>query len=236
MDFTLYNQISNGLNWLFPKRCLACDRVTHTPNIACCDNCYSKLPFQSATCRRCGQRFSGHTDHCGRCIASPPDYDLCYCPFSYESPISDQIIALKYRNHPELARDLGTLLANELQTSVSVLPELIVPVPLHLSRIRERGYNQASLLAKQVGKILDIPVDYTLLEKAVKTKNQAELSLKARSQNLNGCFKLNRKIEAQNVAIIDDVVTTGATVGEIAKILKKKGVDYIQVWGVAHTL
>lgn len=236
MDFTLYNQFSNALNWLFPKQCMGCERTLTDLDYPCCEGCYVTLPFQTNSCNRCGQAFSGLSDHCGRCIASPPPYDQCFCPFTYQSPISEQIIALKYQDKPELARDLSALLAREIIQSGNPLPELILPVPLHLKRLRHRGYNQASLLAKHLGKQLDIPVDKTLLRKTVASKNQAELSLKARRKNLSGCFSLTKTPNIGSVAIIDDVVTTGSTVSEIAKILKKKGVDYIYVWGVAHTL
>ena len=112
----------------------------------------------------------------------------------------------------------------------------MIPVALHKNRLRQRGFNQSALLARQLGKLLNIPVDTKPLIKNRKTKPQAQLSLNQRGQNLRNSFSLTQGIGAQNVAIVDDVVTTGATASEIAKILKRNGVDYIQIWGIAHTV
>jgi ComF family protein len=128
------------------------------------------------------------------------------------------------------------MLAVEIKAEEIEMPDLIIPAPLHIKRLRERGFNQASLLAKHLGKILKIPVDHHSLVKRKATANQAELTLKTRRTNLNGAFQVTRPLTANHVAILDDVVTTGSTAREIAKTLKRNGVDYIQVWGVAHTL
>ncbi|GHA06082.1 hypothetical protein GCM10008090_14650 [Arenicella chitinivorans] len=149
----------------------------------------------------------------------------------------DELIRkLKYQGNPYIARDIAAMLATELREANIDLPEMLIPVPLHRQRLFQRGYNQSALLAKQLGKQFGIAVDYRSLTKHKSTANQAELSLKARQSNLKNAFKIARPIIASHVAIIDDVITTGSTAREIAKILKRNGVDYIQVWGVAHTL
>jgi len=236
MDFTLYNSLRKVIDWVAPRTCMTCSTPHITGTRPCCDACYQLLPFQSHYCHQCGQPYSSRDGTCGQCIAKPPYYDECFCPFEYAEPISATIINLKYHDKPQLARSLGQLLAYEVNQQGLLLPELLVPVPMHLSGLRKRGYNQSTQIAKAVGKQLDIPVSYNMLSKHKKTESQTKQSLTQRKINVRGSFSMKKNCRAQSVAIIDDVVTTGATVGEIAKILKKNGVDYIQVWGVTHTL
>lgn len=127
-------------------------------------------------------------------------------------------------------------MCKELNEQLADIPEALIPVPLHLSRLRHRGFNQSKLLAIEIGKLLNVPVLSNVISKTKATKPQAEQSLKQRKNNLSGSFSLTKSVPFESVAIIDDVVTTGSTAGEIAKILKKKGVDCVAIWGVAHTL
>ena len=143
---------------------------------------------------------------------------------------------MKYRERPELAKTVASLLSSELQNNNIERPDALIVVPMHISRLRERGYNHSALIAQHLSKMLDIPLIRGAVIKHKRTAPQAQQSLNNRKKNLNKSFKIEKTIAAKSVAIIDDVVTTGATAEEIAKILKKNGVDYIQVWGVAHTL
>lgn len=234
MNFTLNNLTKTSLNWLFPKKCLVCE-LAPQKNHPCCESCYNELPFQSHACQQCGQRFSAGSDYCGRCINNPPVFDSCFCPFQYKGVIKTHIQNFKYYEKPELSTILAELLEFELQENTIELPELIIPVPLHASRLRYRGYNQSLLLAKKLSKKLDIPIAQDFIKKQKNTTAQAGLTLKKRQKNLKGSFGVKKNYQAKSIAIIDDVVTSGATVNEISKILKKNGVDYIQVWGIAHT-
>lgn len=251
MDFTLYNYLRKALrwlrkalNWLAPAKCIRCEkpykktysRSSSEHQHPCCVDCYPKLPFQGNACAQCGEPYAGVTDSCGRCLANPPNFNACFCPFEYTTPISELIIHFKYHEKPELAENLAQLLAFEIEQNNIEIPELLLPVPMHIKRLRQRGYNQSSLLAQKLGDLLDIPVNYRALEKIKLTEQQAKQTLKQRKNNVIGSFSLKNKLPVKSVAIIDDVVTTGSTAGEIAKILKKNGVDYVQVWGVAHTL
>lgn len=244
MDFTLYNQLSkawqligDGLNWIAPASCIQCNTPLTSHRVhPCCDICYPSLPFQANACAQCAEPYAGFTDVCGRCLTAPPSYNACFCPFEYAKPISDMIIRFKYHETPELAGSLAKLLVHEIKQIDLPQPELLLPVPMHIKRLRQRGYNQSSLLAAQIGKMLDIPVSYSSLCKAKVTDPQAQQTLKQRKNNVLGSFTLQKKISAKSIAIVDDVVTTGSTAAEIAKILKKNGVDYVQVWGIARTL
>ena len=236
MNFTLYNMARQAINWFLPKRCLSCqDTLSHDTG-SVCEPCYPHLPFQYHYCSQCGQNYSAHTDYCGHCLASRPSFDHCFCPFRYEACIKDLICTLKYRQRPELAKAAASLLMGELIESDFEPPDALIAVPMHLSRLRERGYNHSTLIAQHLSKTLNIPLLKGTLRKSRRTKPQATQSLKQRKKNLAGSFSLIKTINAKNIAIIDDVVTTGSTAEEIAKILKKNGVDYVQVWGIAHTL
>lgn len=225
-----------SLDWLIPRMCINCNETLAQDNHPCCQACYMTLPFQSHCCEQCGQSYSGGADYCGRCIAKPPPFDACFCPFQYEAPVSQQIRAFKYNEKPELAKTLAQLLFTEIQTNELEPPDLLIPVPMHTSKLRQRGYNQSLLLTQQLSKLMRVPYNSHLLRKYRATPAQAELSLKQRRTNLRGCFEFIGKTSAKHVAIVDDVFTTGATASEIAKILKKNGVDYIQFLGVAHTI
>ncbi len=135
-----------------------------------------------------------------------------------------------------MAKVGASLLARELIDNNIDSPDALIAVPMHVSRLRTRGYNHSALIAQNLSKTLNIPTLDNALTKLRKTTPQARLSLKQRRKNLKGSFELKKIINAKSVAIIDDVVTTGSTAEEIAKILKKNGVDYVQVWGIAHTL
>ena len=236
MNFTPYNYASQVISWLLPFHCLQCKSAIKPSSGPFCTPCYLQLPFQGNNCTQCGQQYSSGHDYCGRCLSSPPSFDQCFCPFEYKSGIKELICNIKYREKPSLAEHAAQLLAREIIEQEIELPQAIIPVPMHLKRLRSRGYNHANLIAKQLSRILDITHIDDLVAKTKPTLTQAGLSLKKRKTNLKNSFELTKNTDFKRIAIIDDVMTTGATAEEIAKILKKNGVDYIQVWGIAHTL
>jgi len=225
----------NLVNWLAPKTCQLCDSKLVLSETICCESCYPKLPFQYHCCTRCGQALSPSTDLCGRCLRKPPPFDACFCAFRYEEPINLLIRKYKYAEHPELGKDLAKLLYREIVENQLDLPELLVPVPLHKSRLRSRGFNQSLILARELSTLLNLPYCNKTIEKHRPTEAQATKTLKARQSNVRGSFRMRSLPDAKSIAIIDDVYTTGATAAEMTKILKRNGVDYVQVWGLAHT-
>ena len=226
-----------GLNWLIPRRCQQCDCVVEAEwrNFLVCRSCYAQLPFQEHSCQRCGQVFAAQQDSCGRCLLSPPPFDACFCPFQYQQPISGAIQRLKYQDQPELADRLARALAFEIEQQEITKPELLIPVPVHLSRLRARGFNQSLLLTKRLSQLLNTPYSNQIIQKHRATPAQAQQTLAQRQINVRGSFKLGKLTTAKHIAIIDDVFTTGATASEITKVLKRNGVNYVQVWGLAHT-
>ena len=226
--------VNRFFTWAAPKQCIICNKNLSL-NYPTCDDCYFKLPFEISGCSRCGQPFAANLDHCGNCIANPPIYDKCFCAFQYSHPIDEKIRQFKYSERPELASDLAKLLVREINNNQLERPELLIPVPIHINKLRNRGFNQALELTKYLSSSLKIPYKTGIIVKHQATAPQVQQTLSQRKRNIRGCFSYKKNITAKHVAIIDDVITTGATVAEITKILKRNGVNYIQIWGVAHT-
>ncbi len=221
-------------DWLTPQRCDVCQQV-HSETLVCND-CYPSLPFQAGCCDRCGQSYAATETYCGRCIESPPYFDRCFSAFRYESPISDQIQHLKYGDCPSLARKLAQLMVRELVANNITKPQLLVPVPMHHQRLHTRGFNQAALLCRHLANELKIEHQLGLVRKTRSTAPQVDLTLMQRKSNLRGAFTVTRPTVNSDIAIIDDVLTTGSTANEIAKLLKRNGANDVQVWTLAHTL
>lgn len=229
------HKIKTIIDLLLPHQCIVCSKPTFSNDLYCCELCFDQLPFQQNACSVCGQQFNAQSDTCGQCISNPPEFESCFCAFTYQNPIRELIQSFKYKQQPALATLLGRLLYQEIYDQQLELPDALIPVPMHFSRLGERGYNQAQLLATEVGKLSNIKVDNHLIKKTTITPTQASLSRKQRIRSIKGSFVATQNTPYSNVAIIDDVVTTGATISEITKILKEKGVDSIQVWAIAHT-
>jgi len=172
---------------------------------------------------------------CGQCQRRSPPFDACYAAFRYEDPLPSLIGGAKFRSRLELTRLLGHCLASALCAQGAEVPGAIVPVPLHARRLRERGYNQALEIARTVSRRLSVPVDIASCARVVSTAPQAGLEQRERRRNVRGAFKVLKAPAAAHVAILDDVVTTGSTVGELAQVLRKAGVERVDVWAVART-
>ena len=144
------------------------------------------------------------------------------------------IHALKYRGKIACGRVLGELVAGRIRLREGGLPHCIVPVPLATNRYRERGYNQSIELGLPLERILGVPMRTDLAMRTRATREQAELSRKDRRMNVRGAFRVQRALPGSHVAILDDVVTTGSTVNELAKALRRAGASRIEVWAVAR--
>lgn len=224
------------LDYLLPQHCVECGQRLLDGRYRFCDFCLADLPYHEQGCLTCGRPLAAELDFCGRCLLHPPEFDACFCAFRYVHPIDQLIHQFKYRGRPALARVLGELMADEILERRVELPQLLIPVPLHRRSLSQRGYNQSWELAQALGGKLGIPVNNRLIVKHRWSKRQVELSWKARLSNLRGSFSLKQRPAVKHIAIVDDVVTSGSTASEISKILKRNGVDYVQIWGIAHTV
>lgn len=218
---------------LFPQPCILCNAANGN-ELGLCPDCLSDLPFhQDEYCPQCGLP-STNNFICGACIASPPDFDATRSIFRYEYPISQLVQHYKYAQQLHL----GNLFAKLLQQKLSAhkLPDLIIPMPLHPKRLTERGFNQSLEVAKILGKALNIPVDYTTCLRTKYSPPQASLPLKLRATNIKGAFACTKSLNGLRVALIDDVMTTGASLNALTKAVKTKGASHVECWVIARTL
>lgn len=227
-----FHQVLRGLIALvLPERCGWCGKSVDQPGY--CPTCLAKLARHRRQCRRCGVPFAGD-DVCGRCQWSPSPVDETIAPFKYAPPVSDAIHHLKYHRKLACGRDLGHLLARELETRSCWLPDVLVPVPLHWRRRLHRGFNQSLEIAQPVSRALDIPIDTRLVTRRVHTMPQIGLTPQRRRGNLQRAFQASPGSKPRSVAIVDEVVTSGATVSELAGCLRRSGVERILVWAIAR--
>ena len=158
----------------------------------------------------------------------------------FAPPADDLIRQLKYHGVYANARVLGVLLAQVVDERALPLPQLLVPVPLHVARFRERGFNQAAAIARYAGRLLRVPVAAAAVRRVRDTPSQTSLSVVERRRNVDGAFAMasararRRLLEAGHVAIVDDVITTGSTVAELERVLLDAGVRKVDVWAVAR--
>ncbi|MDF2965537.1 MAG: competence protein [Rickettsiaceae bacterium] len=205
-----------------------------------CSSCWSKYSFITKPyCICCGFPFSFEIEGqllCGKCIKSPPYFDKARYLFKYNQDSKKLIHALKYNDQTHLAKIFAKL-QNNIYSSEILQYDLIIPVPMHWLKRMFRMYNQASLLAKELGRLTNISVSYDNLVKYRWTKAQSTLKKDARQKNLQGSFTVREPtlLKGKKVILIDDVLTTGATVKECSKLLKKNGVKDIMVLTIAAT-
>jgi ComF family protein len=171
---------------------------------------------------------------CGHCLRAPPAYVSSFSPFHYAPPVASLITALKFHGRLSLARLLGELMAATLTTRAEPLPELLIPVPLHQTRLRERGYNQALELARPIGRLWHIPVEPWRCHRVRATLAQTRLSERERRLNVRDAFHVDGPLQARCVAIVDDVMTTGSTAQELTLALMAAGVERVEVWTCAR--
>ncbi len=229
---------------IFPPLCLSCKRLlrTHDEKIFCA-TCRDSLSFLSQShCPVCGVVFpdspAGH-HLCGDCATHPPHYDLARAAVLYDGMMSDMIHRFKYGRDLICGRALGRLLADfEFDDVDWGAFDLILPVPLHIRRLRQRGFNQSLLIARQLGKKHGLNVNFSLLKRHRFTLTQTGLHKKERENNMQNAFDVlsPHKIEGRNIMIIDDVYTTGATVNACAKALKKAGARQVAAITLARVL
>jgi ComF family protein len=229
-------RLRGWIDFLLPGACLLCGaRLPAGGDI--CTGCDAELPRPGPTCACCAAPLphSPRLDlRCARCQQTPPAFDRTVALFSYAAPIDRLILRLKYHGDLSLARVLGSRLGATLTAQSVAIPDVIVPVPLHVARLRERGYNQALELARPIAKRLNVPVDYRSITRVRATAPQIDMDHDARRMNVRRAFRANADFTGQRVAIVDDVMTSGHTVNAVAAALRKAGAAEVAVWIVAR--
>lgn len=202
-----------------------------------CSDCGADLQRNDAACLVCAEPMPLSTGvrTCGECLRDPPPFGSSCVPYRYAYPLDHLVRGLKFRNELACGRVLGELFARCVLARGEQLPEAIVPVPLAPRRYRERGYNQASELALAIRRVTGIAVKTDVVIRQRETAEQAGLDRKARRKNVRGAFSAVAPLRARSVAILDDVVTTGSTVRELAAVLQQAGAEQVAVWAIART-
>ena len=216
---------------LLPAGCLIC-RKPAMPGLALCPGCYSELALNDSACTRCARPLTEYGLICGQCQQHPPHYDAACSPLHYRDHAWQLILDLKFREKLRNARLLAALFHARLPDQPA--PQALIPVPLHPKRLRERGYNQSLQLARELRRLANIPVDHQAIQRCRHTVRQSDLQLKDRRGNVRNAFEIRLAPSAGHVAIVDDVMTSGHTVNEVARILKKSGVERVDVWAMAR--
>ena len=220
----------------WPRRCVLC--LASTQDVDLCVECNQDLVLNCDCCARCAVPLGEEAERdlvCGACIKKPPCFDTSFVPFRYAYPLDRMIQRLKYARELNLGRVLANSFAERLLAWRSApWPQAIVPVPLGRARYLARGYNQAIELAQQMRRRIDIPLRTDWVVRERETTEQAALARDERQNNVRGAFVMRRPPDCDHVAILDDVVTTGSTVNEVAKVLRKAGVTRIDVWAIAR--
>lgn len=232
-DNKVYNWLEFVRFAIYPRRCVLCGRPGHADRDLCL-GCQSELPWNRTACMLCGAMLETESTICGPCLRRPPPFARSHIPFRYEAPLDYLLPRLKFQQKLYLAPLLANLMAEAIRERDAPLPEVLLPVPLHAGRLRERGYNQALELARPLSRQLRIPLDLRLCTRQRDTLAQTSLKGAERRQNLRGAFVVSAADPPRHVAIVDDVVTTGATVEEMARTLRRAGVEVVEVWACAR--
>ncbi len=218
------------IDFIFPPICPICNEIVSGSNAGICPACERKLPYiGSSYCMKCGKPVDEDEEYCSDCLMCTHEYDEGRAALIYDELTSKSIYRFKYNHKKEYAKVYGRIMGDRLGPKIrSWGVDAMIPVPIHRSKLRKRGYNQAELMADELSGILDIPVCTTLVVRNTATAVQKELSAEARQNNLKKAFKVTRNdVEYRSVLIVDDIYTTGATVDAVARCLKGVGIQKV---------
>ena len=203
-----------------------------------CDSCVGRFSTRVTRCGRCGLEVPAGVETCGACIVDPPPYHATVAAVTYGYPWDRLIAAFKFHDALDLAPALATLML-AARACADRPPSLLLPVPLSAGRLRERGYNQAWELARRLGRSLDCAMDPQLLLRIRDTPHQLAFPPDRRAANVRSAFAVDPRraaaLRGRAVTVVDDVMTTGATGAEVARVLLKAGAATVDLWVVART-
>jgi ComF family protein len=223
--------------WIFPFVCGLCGEFSQR-NQDLCQVCFDSFPWINDRCYRCGEDLflSDGTINCMRCVTDPLSFDRLCAIFSYEPPIRQLIARLKFSASLSDGRILAELLTEKVGIWYrhQALPDALIPMPLHLKRLRKRGFNQALELILPTHQQYQIPIVLDACVRVKATPPQAKLGEVERKKNMKNAFQIVKPLPFEHVAIIDDVVTTGSTVHALSEVLKAAGVEMVDVWCICR--
>lgn len=223
------------LDLILPDYCIICNKRI-SEKIMLCPSCIKRINMiESPICPKCGLPYtkSCKEDHlCGRCLKDKMFFDKAWQVGYYNGVLRKTITSLKYNGKTGISSYLGKLMATKIVNEKNKIDyHFLIPVPLHMNKIKGRGYNQSYFLAKEVGKILKLKVEFKNLSKIIDAPSQTGLSIRERKKNVKETFYLKNSSRIQNkkILLIDDVYTSGATINECARVLKRGGAETVDV-------
>ncbi len=225
------NRILYGL---LPGKCILCTTDTDRYLDLCID-CELDLPTIANPCWQCGLNIPRGQEICGSCMLNPPPFSHCFSSFEYSAPIDNLIV--KFKNHQQiiLGKVLAKVMSQQYLRHHLVFPDSWLPVPLHKSKLKSRGFNQALEIAEVLGDTTNIPVNSRLCRRIRNTEDQKSLTAAQRAANIKNVFVIDQPLNGESVGIVDDVVTTASTVSELSRLLLDHGATEVQVVCLART-
>lgn len=219
------------LDWIFPRRCPVCGDVVRGSGKWICPDCYRKLSFvQQPVCKKCGKELvSDREEYCPDCQKHKRSFEYGRALLNYDEVTKRSLAAVKYHNKREYLDFYARVTAARYEKVIRRMDaDLLVPVPVHTSRRRQRGFNQAEELAVRLGRLLNMPVDAGCLVRTRKTAPQKKLTAAQRLKNLEAAFQVGKLPEnVKSVILIDDIYTTGSTIEACTRVLKRAGVERV---------
>ncbi len=217
--------------------CIFCGKEIGDKNeYSTCEKCYDKFLNKGKVCEKCGEFIFSKSKYCLSCKKRVSyTYVIARAPFVYTGETKKVVYKLKYQGGRYLAKYMAQFMALEYQ-NMNVECDLIVPVPIHKTKLKARGYNQAQLLGEELSKLIYVPINQDLI-KEKPTKTQTALTKEKRQENLSGTFNVlnNENLFNKTILLVDDVFTTGATVEECSRMLLKEGANKVYALTFAHT-
>lgn len=207
-----------GLAYALQPHCSLCG-LPRLPGYPLCEGCHADLPWLPGADNR-----------------AVTDCDTCCSAFAYQSPIDRLLLGIKFGKHLRDLHTLGSLTATGILSQVDCLPQAILPIPLHPGRLQQRGFNQALELARPLARQAGIPLIKYAVVRQRATQAQTELDSRQRLRNLHQAFVVREPLPYRHIAVFDDVITTGATAGEVARLLRVHGVQRVDIWSCARTV
>ncbi len=226
MNLNSFTQSARG--WLSQDCQLCCAESDREP---VCAGCAAELPALPEHCPQCALPSHGGTV-CGDCLMRPRKFDRTLALWRYEFPCNELVLSLKYRARLALAGFFARRLASRSLPRV----DLIVPMPLHPERLAQRGFNQALEIARELSRYAGARIESRGSRRVRDTAPQTDLPYNKRAKNVRGAFACSLNLSGRTVAVVDDVMTTGATLDEFARVLKRAGATRVENWVVARTM
>ena len=226
---------------LLPTQCVVCELHARAPATSICTHCEADFFAASLVrCERCAIRISdgkpGAQRMCGRCLTTMPHFDATTTLADYVSPVDGMVMAMKFTARLDLADLFGRLLARRWSALPDAAPDaIVIPVPLAFERVRQRGFNQSSHIARAFAAAAARPLVVDRLLRVRHTPPQLSLALNERRRNVRGAFAVEGRLDGRNVFVVDDVMTTGSTLDEVARALKRAGAAHVHNLIVART-